>query len=160
VFDFTAGVKTDNIYFAIAPTFVKVSVYNSTTAGDVSFNANINDNAWRHIVWTIDNSGTYNSNIYINNTLTNTFTTNYPRLVSRFVNYMGYNDVVTSAYFNGSIDDFRMYNRRLNTSDISSLYYYNSNNYFSSPNNYIYIANYASGSPVYDASLECCWIIF
>ena len=49
-------------------------------------------------------------------------TTYYPNSVSRQYCYLGKSHITTDAYYNGYIDDFRVYNRVLTTTDISGIY--------------------------------------
>jgi hypothetical protein len=86
-------------------------------------NSNIytcNDNIWRHLVWTIDPSG--NNNLYINGTLIkNLANFAYPMPMTRTLNNIG-SYPIGGGYFNGAIDDYRMYSRVLQQSDITTLY--------------------------------------
>jgi hypothetical protein len=83
-----------------------------TSASSITFN---------HIVWTISPSGV--SNIYINGKLNATSTGSfYPASIYRTNCYIGKSNWSFDPYFNGFIDEFRMYNRVVTTGEIQDLY--------------------------------------
>lgn len=106
--------------FGVPNTVYKVSltIPSQPTASSILTNFanfNVNDNKWRHFVWTIDPNGTYT--YYINNNpIYNVSNVLYPPSVVRNVNYIG------NAGFVGAIDDFRMYTHVLNSTEISNIY--------------------------------------
>jgi hypothetical protein len=121
LFNFSSAVKTNSIFFLVGTNNqIGVSVYNGTTYGDVFnvYSLNVNDNAWRHVTWTISPDGV--NNLYINGTFASTFNTNYPSAVTRNINYLGYNEF-GNPLFNGAIDDFRVYNRVLTINEAQLL---------------------------------------
>jgi hypothetical protein len=89
-----------------------------TTSGIDFFNQ-----TWNHIVWTINNTGVWS--IFINNTYIN------PNITFNIFSITGldyvYYNIGKSAYSHqdilfGNIDDFRIYNRVLTTTEINELY--------------------------------------
>ena len=129
VFDFGNDAGSDNIITFINNNNIGFSVYNNTQKGDmVNIINSINDNVWRHVVWTLTNSGTPGNSdhvwkIYLNGTLTSTQTNvRYPSNISRTKNYFGKSNWSGDSYFNGGIVDFRMYNRVISDQEISDIY--------------------------------------
>ena len=106
----------------------------------VNFATNVNDGVWRYIVWTLQPNGTYN--YYINGILTYTATGIYPKLITRNANRLLTNNTNS---LNGSMDEFRFYNRAVSSSEVSILYYY--------PNSIIYASNFYSIIPTNSLSL-------
>ena len=77
---------------------------------------NINNNNWYHCTWTIPNGG--NGNIYINGVVANTSNYGIPnQYLARTQNAVGKS--VTGNYFNGNIDDFRIYKEVLTPDKIN-----------------------------------------
>ena len=82
----------------------------------------VNDNVWRHVAWTIDVSG--NWVLYVNGVDVWDLVGGYPTNVVRTRNFLGYSYLDTNPYFNGAIDDFRVYNGYvLSATEVSNLYY-------------------------------------
>jgi len=115
--------------------------------GDESSNitsTSYSDNNWYFLVWnlTYSSAGKCTWDVYINgnNNIYTSSNRNYPSAITRSSNYIGKSNWSGDTYFTGSIDDFRMYNRVLTTSEITSLYNYSSTystNYIISSNNYL-----------------------
>jgi len=123
VFDFGNGAANNNIIFGISKGYIYVNVYSSTTSNLLEnfYSLYVNDNKWRHYAWVIQSNGTYQ--FYINNVLQYSTTSgnSYPVSVIRTSNYIGKSNT-TYPYFNGGIDDFRIYNRSLTSTEISDIY--------------------------------------
>jgi hypothetical protein len=109
---------------------------------------NINNNIWNHITWIIQASGVYN--YFINGNLVYTISSVlYPTLITRTSNYFGKSNMNLQS-FNGSIDDFRFYNRILSSSEIYSLY---SNNLLTTVNNNYVFSNNATTANIFPKQL-------
>jgi len=96
-------------------------VKNSTTSSSVyisAFNSLISINTWHYIVATYDINS---MNIYLDGVLkATTVSPDYPiQYVAKTVKIGG---GLTSRYFNGSIDEVRIYNRALSQAEITLLY--------------------------------------
>jgi hypothetical protein len=91
-----------------------------TTTGIVTVDSNaLNTNQWYHVVGTYDkNAGANNLKIYINGVLHNSSTQSNSVVAGNVLN-MG---LYSGNYFNGTMDDLRVYNRALTLSEISDLY--------------------------------------
>lgn len=135
IFDFGNGNSSDNILcspVAVSDTSVSNSLGFSSYSGSTGINKyitdiNYNDNTWRHVVWTLtyatSGSATSTWNIYINGVLKTTFTAYYPNTaVTRTNAYIGRSNWAADGYYNGNIDDFRIYNTVLTASQANTIY--------------------------------------
>ena len=105
-----------------------------TPAGTLTSTISVNDNIWRHVLLTFTSSNV--ASLYINGKLDARATfSNYPFSTTYAVSYIGRNTVVSTIYFTGSIDDFRIYSYAITSdNDINYLLYYpNYNIYTTSP---------------------------
>lgn len=85
------------------------------------------NNTWYHSVWTLTPaayaSATSIWNYYINGEIIRTYSDGgYPQPITLKSNYIGKSNWENDPYYNGAIDDFRLYNRILSDSEIKSLY--------------------------------------
>ena len=82
-------------------------------------------NAWNHCAWTISSAGVYT--YYINGAVVYTSASGllYPTAIARTSNFLCKSNNLPYAYWNGGLDDFRVYNRVLSAGEVSSLYTYN-----------------------------------
>ena len=80
---------------------------------------------WYHSVWTLSPAPYGNKtsvwSIYINGDLKNTGFGVYPQKVLTS-NFIGKSNWDNDPYYNGAIDDFRIYNKVLNKNDVKLLY--------------------------------------
>jgi hypothetical protein len=119
--------KKDNLIFAIFSNGLSVH-YNidGINAGMYSIYSptNVNDNVWRHAVITISNTTPSVWKIYINGVLDKSKNNAliYPPTMTRTSNYFGKSNWSNDPYFNGAIDDFRMYNSVLSSSQVTDIY--------------------------------------
>lgn len=84
----------------------------------------INNNIWHHacISLTYDTSVNSIHNVYIDGSLYYTGTGVYPTTTTYTSCFIGKSNWTADPSFNGSIDDFRLYNRVLSASEVFSLY--------------------------------------
>ena len=87
----------------------------------------LNDNVWRHFVWTIDPvNKTYKH--YINGSLLVTDVSTayvFPQIgFNRTQNRLAIANDLSMSYFVGGLDDFRVYNQVLSINEIGSIYNY------------------------------------
>lgn len=117
---------------AVSPSklFVTFNGATGTLAGTVAI-ATVADNAWHHIVVEMDNStaGNTTSNgssdnirVYFDGSATQRTVSYSPPTRSGAANFAPSAPVVGSATLAGSIDDVRIYNRLLNTTEIAALF--------------------------------------
>ena len=121
IFDFGNGPGADNIFISNFPDtgMLVLDVTESKMYTSIRFN----QNAWNHIAWTLDPSGTWL--LYINGVLGNYATPMpYPNSILRSNNYLGRSNwaVYGDAYLNGFIEDFRLYSRVLSEPEVQALF--------------------------------------
>lgn len=80
----------------------------------------LSSGSWTHVVVTLGEQGAF---LYLNGTLAagSTGTTIAPSDINSFINYIGINQA-DSKYFEGLVDDFRVYSYQLSANQISNLY--------------------------------------
>lgn len=132
VFDFGNGPSSDNIFISSNGDGLNrfaFSVFYGATENKIYLtDANYNDNVWRHIVWTLTyatpNSYTSTWNLYINGVNRyNSSTQLYPSpSVTRTLCYLGRSNWAVDGYYNGNIDEFRIYDSVLSATDAAALY--------------------------------------
>jgi len=100
------------------------TIISGGTASNYYTNFAINNNIWHHacISLTYDTSVNSIHNVYIDGSLYYTGTGIYPTSTTYTSCYIGKSNWVADPSFNGSIDDFRLYNRILSASEVSALY--------------------------------------
>jgi hypothetical protein len=123
LFDFGNGPSSNNFMYAIG---MGASVYQNATS-NASVAGGYGNSTWRFLVWTLTNTGSNSGtwNIYIDNV--SVYTNNsisFPLSVSRTMNYLMNSNWTQDGYTAGYLNDFRIYSRILNTSEIASLYAY------------------------------------
>jgi hypothetical protein len=142
LFDFGNGSGVNTILVAVYDNNLSIATYDTGIVCQLTNvysnnNNGINDNVWRHFVWTISADGT-TWKIYINQVLQATITssnyTNYgsigtrgpfhPSSVARISNYIGKSNG-SNPVLNGSIDEFQMFNYTLDQTAISAMYQVN-----------------------------------
>jgi hypothetical protein len=142
LFDFGNGPGVNNIILANNQNNLSIGTYDTGIVCQLTnvysnSNQGINDNVWRHLVWTISADG-LSWNIYINKVLQANITssnyTNYgsmgsrgpfhPSSVTRTSNYIGKSNW-SDPQFIGAIDEFQMFNYALDQSAISAMYQVN-----------------------------------
>ena len=88
------------------------------------YDQNLNDNTWRHVVWTIDVSNT-TYKYYLNGSLIKTDVSSgytFPAQMTRTTNLLGTGTDLSLSYFIGGIDDYRVYNSVLTDTQVSDIY--------------------------------------
>jgi Concanavalin A-like lectin/glucanases superfamily len=122
ILDFGNGAGSDNIHLFFLNSYLGLSVYNGGSADEVYYVVDdVNDDTWRHVVWTMDFFG--NWIIYINGVTYWTSSSRfYPYSIAREYNYIGRSNWDVDPYYNGQIDDFRMYNIVLTATDALNIF--------------------------------------
>jgi hypothetical protein len=153
IFDFGNGANVNNILVAIQSNRLWFDIRDSRSGSSEHLPGNINDNVWRHIVWIVKPTTPIASTpatpvtpvnttweIYLNEVLVSTRENmKYPANIELNNNYIGRSNWSQDPYYNGSIDDFRVYHKILNSTEISNLY--NLNNYVTTEDNLIMLKN-------------------
>jgi len=121
IFDFGNGSGNNNIIAYINSGNLGLSVYKGSSS--TQYNnviPSVNDNKWRHILWTLDPSGVWN--LYLNGNLFNIYSkVNYPNSISRTYQYIGKSNW-KDPYYSGAIADFRIFNSVLSASNVTNIY--------------------------------------
>ena len=126
IFDFGNGTYAYNISLLVAPgSTLYVLLYGNGVGGYSNVDVtgySINDNVWRHLVWTISPTGEYK--IYINGSLLTTLATGfYPPSVLRSKCYLSWTAFSGNGYgMTGGIENFRYYATVLSQSDVNNIY--------------------------------------
>jgi hypothetical protein len=125
IFDFGNGSPNNNIIAFVNNGSLGLSV-NTGNQGNTAYQSsniisNINDNNWRHIVWTLSYPNGWQ--VYLNGKLAQSYPQgSYPNNITRTNQYIGKSNWASDPYFNGSISDFRIYNGVVSTSEIINIY--------------------------------------
>ena len=140
IFDFGNGSANENIFVTAnsGGNNLQCGYYygsSGTSYSSTLSDINYNDNVWRHVVWTLTyattGSATSTWNVYVNGVNKSSVSTNaYPTTsVTRANSYIGRSGWAADAYYNGNIDEFRIYDTVLNATDVTALYNNTSTNY-------------------------------
>lgn len=144
LFDLGKGYTNENITFTVnngGNSTAGIQVLNQNEYQSYNGNAyfypilnniNCNSNTWNHYAITYTDasykSATSLAKIYVNGILNGVFTNTYcPGNNIRFNNYIGKSNYALDPYFNGYVDDFRVYNRVLLSGEIKILQNMNAN---------------------------------
>lgn len=120
--DFGNGAGSDNILFARNATSADLSfeVYLGGTSGGKVTAANaLSLNQWQHLAATLDGSGMVV--LYKNGVPLVTNFTAVPSVVTRTKNYLGRSNWSQDGYYQGKLDDVRLYNRVLSPAALQAL---------------------------------------
>jgi len=121
IFDFGNGPYSDNIIVFINNNYMGFCVYQ----GNIAYQKNnvipnMNNNTRNHITWTI--SPTNGWIIYLNGKLFTTYEDGYyPNILLRNFCNIGKSNWESDPYFTGNIEDFRMYNSVLTSTNLMSI---------------------------------------
>ena len=120
VFEFGNGINSDNIAMFITGDG-NLGVWPDGGTQFTALPIPVNDNVWRHVVWTIEASGHWQ--LYINGVSVYSDTSSsYPNIVRRTINNIGKSNFPADPYFNGAIDDFRVFNGVLGAWEVLNIY--------------------------------------
>lgn len=144
MFDFqnSASGSTGAIGIANSGTTSTITVFGRTSSGgtlpDTSIGLSAVVNTWYHIVLTLNNT---TAKVYLNGTLTKTFTLNSALGVMTLNNnYLGKSGWSADKFFQGSMNDFRIYDHCLSAKEVAEiakglvLHYPLNNGGFGAPN--------------------------
>ena len=128
IFDFNIGGTRKWVVIARAGTLNKIffNIDNSTIpSGSITTTNDYVDGNWHHIIWSINNVGRWT--IYIDGVIA-TFQQTLPtntniENITFSNNFFGRSLFPTDGYYNGNVDDFRIYDYVLSANEVSGLYY-------------------------------------
>ena len=118
LFDFGNGAGSDNILVTLTSSQMRLYIRQGATDQGLSTSEAFPQKQWVHVTITHDGTGT--GNIYWNGALKASGAIHPPLYTERANQYIGksnWND----PYFNGVLDEFRIYNRELSRSEIDVL---------------------------------------
>jgi hypothetical protein len=118
-----SGPNSDNIVVARdgSTNHLLVRVYNGGTAGTaVRAEGAIALNTWQFFAVSVDRVG--DVKIYKDGQLLQTGTTSAPRSIRRTANYIGRSNWSADGYFQGQIDDVRLFDYALGGSEVTAIY--------------------------------------
>jgi len=124
-FDFGNGNPNDNVIFAYSNGTtgrVTAEIYNGIVSGGAITAGTSNTtplNQWIFFAYTWENGI---GSVFANNNLLATGAQSAPENILRTLNYIGRSNWAQDAYFTGFMDDFRIYNRALNPTEIRNLF--------------------------------------
>ena len=118
------GYNNNNILMYISNGNLYFGINNGNSSNTISHDSmiatKILDGNWRNIVVLIATDGTWT--FYVNGQFVKTVAGVYPADVPRYINYLGKSSLKMDPYFNGYIDDFRVYRTVLTTTEIAEIY--------------------------------------
>ncbi|MES1205176.1 MAG: LamG domain-containing protein [Pseudomonadota bacterium] len=135
VFDFGVAATTPQVYMFLStnyamttPNSPRFGITTGSSATEQAINmttpATLSLNQWHHLVVVLPAGATYTGTLYIDGAVagTNNAMTLHPsNLGATGANFLGRSQF-TDPYFNGQIDDFRIYRRALTAAEVTSLY--------------------------------------
>ncbi len=89
-----------------------------------TFNTNLTTGTWYHVAFTFDNAAGNIYKLYIDGTLFNTTDFTDGTIDGGTYNLLIGRDFDQTTYFDGAMDDIRVYNRVLSAAEVSDLYNY------------------------------------
>lgn len=124
LFDFGNGAPSDNVLGAMSRgttgQYVAEVYYNNISGGQFYNTTALPLNQWIMITQVLEGS---NVRVYSNGNLIRSGTTSQlPKDITRVNNYLGRSNWSGDYYYQGKIDDFRIYNRALTPTEISEMY--------------------------------------
>ena len=102
-----------------------ISTTNNAAEEQISSTGRLSTGVWHHLAVVLDAGATYTGTLYIDGVVagTNTAMTLRPSSLGTTINnWIGRSAYTADPYFAGLIDDFRVYARALNPSEITTLY--------------------------------------
>ncbi len=102
-----------------------------TAVNDYMGTSNVQNGVWQHVVVVKNGNGASNTTFYLNGVADGTASSD-TIITPSGIKKIGYDN---SFFFNGSIDDVRLYNRALSASEVKSLYLASESKINSSQNN-------------------------
>lgn len=119
--DFGNGPGSDNIIFGRSNTSTDFffEVYDGSSSTKVTALCNLINNSWHHYAATVDSEG--NTVLYKDGMSVATGTVNVPRNLSRSNMYIGRSNWEDDGYYEGEMDELRLYGRALTSAEIVEL---------------------------------------
>ncbi len=125
IIDFGNGSRSDNIILtpaALGSNSLQFQVYRGSSSSNIRLPNVIDLNNWTFWLAEIDVSGY--AKVYKNNVLIGQGNIGIPNNIERINNYIGRSNWAADGYYQGKIDDLRIYNRLLFAQEREQLYSY------------------------------------
>jgi hypothetical protein len=121
VLDLGNGAPSDNILFSNVGTSadLRFAIFQGSTLYSLTAPGVLETNRWLHLAATVDASG--NAKLYKNGVQVASGNMSLPNLVNRTNNYLGRSNWAPDAYFDGLLDEVRLYNRALSAAEVARL---------------------------------------
>nr|MBI9031162.1 PKD domain-containing protein [bacterium] len=123
IIDFGNGSQSDNIILtpaALGQNSLQFQVYRGSSSDNIRIANVIDLDAWTFWVAQVDGSG--NAKVYKNNVLIGQDNIGAPNNILRTNNFIGKSNWAADGYYQGKIDDLRIYNRSLYEEEREELY--------------------------------------
>jgi hypothetical protein len=120
--DFGNGTSNNNIFLHRNGTLndLRFRVYTGSNGGNAVVATNVIAlNQWQHFAATLDSTG--NVKLYKNGAQVGSGTVSVPLNVTRTNNFIGRSNWTIDEYFDGALDDLRIYNRALSAAEVLAL---------------------------------------
>jgi hypothetical protein len=118
--DFGNGAGVNNLLFAREGSTSNLALHSyGATTGSMSVNA-LENNVWQHLAFTINSSG--GAKIYKNGQLISSSVLPVPTVINRSNMYVGRSNWAGDAYYQGYMDDIRLYSTTLSDAEILDIY--------------------------------------
>jgi len=128
IIDFGDGSGINNIIIAKygSTNQIVISIYNGSTIKQYRTTNNIIVlNTWIHICWVITKT-TPTWKLYVNNVSVGLTVISgsavWPSSTTYYSSFIGKSNWTSDSYFNGNIDDFRIYNKAISANEVAELY--------------------------------------
>jgi hypothetical protein len=127
-FDFAFGQDNYNILctYSGSNTYMLSNIRTAAPGDQIDSNnygtLAVNDNVWRHYVWTFSPTGLWN--FYLNGSLYTTVQNKSVPTAIRTLNYLGKSNWAADSYMQMIMDEFRFYNKAISANDVLNLYNY------------------------------------
>ncbi len=123
IIDFGNGSQSDNIILtpaALGQNSLQFQVYRGSSSDNIRIPNVIDLDAWTFWVAQVDAAG--NAKVYKDNVLIGQDNIGIPNNILRTNNFIGRSNWASDGYYQGKIDDLRIYNRALYEEEIEELY--------------------------------------
>jgi hypothetical protein len=119
--------QNDNIFYVQSNNTLKFQGGTAIGFPTITSTATLKPNVWYHVVATHAGAGSGQTKLYVNG-LQGDDASAIANLISAGADFIGRQTLQSTRYFNGTIDDGRIYNRVLNVQEVQQLYALGSTN--------------------------------
>ena len=124
IFEFSTLTGRENVFVSITGDgFLRFRVADGSSSGQLAYvmsGISVNDNIWRHVVWTISLDGTWM--VYVNGVHMWTNAGLYPKSLDYDNSLLGRGAADSEHTLNGAMDEFRLSSVAITDYDVKELY--------------------------------------